>query len=143
MEVPTTNALNLQNIIEQLTAAHHYLLGSTSRNDRKAYQECKTSTQEHVYAYLETAHKRSESESIEGSRTRTRLARAIDLFNAAAVVYDFFFPSIFPNDAPTVGKFWGAIEVLVEVRHTHQDPMRRRTNDVELGFSGRHRSRGS
>ena len=38
----------------------------------------------------------------------------IDIFNAADQIFRFFLPWRVSNDAPTVGKFWAAVQNLIE-----------------------------
>ncbi|KAH6648167.1 hypothetical protein BKA67DRAFT_409341 [Truncatella angustata] len=115
--------LNVDNILKQLAEAHKYLGGSTSGRDRKIYEAGRLSTQEKLHAYLEAEGKVLDSSTEEDTSKRDDWTSCVDLYNAAEIIFRFFLPRRFDSSAPTVGKFWGAIEVLVEapLEATSQD----------------------
>lgn len=108
-------ALNYNKIIEQLTQAEDYLSTSTTWAQRKAYKACRDSTAQKVHAYLEKRGKDFDNVAEGDDERRNGWAAGVDLYNAAEIVFSFFLPKRLSGDAPTVRKFWGAIESIIEV----------------------------
>ncbi|KAI0117112.1 hypothetical protein F4814DRAFT_415281 [Daldinia grandis] len=106
--------LDLEALVTNLREAEDYLLKSTSIRDRNAYHNCNVSSQSSVHAYLRGKGLRIEKtdeESVERRGYKTK----IDFYNAADIVFSFFLPQSLSEDTPTIGKFWGAVESLVEI----------------------------
>ncbi|KAK6840013.1 hypothetical protein PG987_005879 [Apiospora arundinis] len=80
----------------------------------KSYRRCNTATQQTVHAYLENQGK--EIDNPENTTRKKLYSQRVDIYNAAELVCQFFLPGHVDEDAPTVGKFWGAIMSFVQVR---------------------------
>ncbi|KAI1142915.1 hypothetical protein F5Y05DRAFT_408368 [Hypoxylon sp. FL0543] len=103
-----------------LQEAEEYLLRSTSMRDRNAYQNCNLSSQRSVHAYLKGKSIRIEKMDNDNQEKRA-YENKVDLYNAADIVFSFFLPRSLGEDTPMVGKFWGAIETLVEIPNKGTD----------------------
>ncbi|KAI1408911.1 hypothetical protein F5Y13DRAFT_204091 [Hypoxylon sp. FL1857] len=112
LDVETLNA-NLQD-------AEDYLLRSMTMRDRNAYQNCNLSSQRSVHAYLKGKGLRIEKMD-DDSQEKRGYQNKVDLYNAADIVFSFFMPQSLGEDTPTVGKFWGAVESLVEIPNKNAD----------------------
>ena len=104
----------LQELLEEVK---EFLRHETSFSDRKAYKDCPKSSRSSIRELLDQrAEQLGESESKEqkNQEAQSDFEDQIDVFNAADIVFGFFFPPTF--DGPTVQKFWGAIKLIVTVR---------------------------
>ncbi|KAI2782312.1 hypothetical protein F4815DRAFT_30049 [Daldinia loculata] len=106
--------LDAEALITDLGEVENYLLKSTSMRDRNAYHNCNMSSQSSVHAYLRGKGLRIEKAD-EKSAEKRGYETKIDFYNAADIVFSFFLPQLLSEDAPTIGKFWGAVESLVEI----------------------------
>lgn len=111
----SSTEFNIDNIMEQLAEADKYLTKSTSWSQQKAYEAGSVSSHADVYAYLVAKERELDELSGKDSTKRDDWTAAVDLYNAAEIVFHLFLPWRFRGDAPTLGKFWGAIEDLVKV----------------------------
>lgn len=114
--VLTTGDANSQVQVEslriQLQEVEDYLKNSTSFSDRRAYQDSQVATRPSCFRYLREQGGLTE-EFKKQPRMKQDYEDRIDIVNAADIVYRFFLPLGF--DGPTVRKFWGAINLLVQV----------------------------
>ncbi|KAI0852613.1 hypothetical protein F5Y00DRAFT_176805 [Daldinia vernicosa] len=106
--------LDVEALITNLQEAEDYLLKSTSMRDRNAYHNCNLSSRSSVHAYLRGKGLRIEKKDEESVEKRG-YENKIDFYNAADIVFSFFLPQSLSEDTPTIGKFWGAVESLVEI----------------------------
>ncbi|KAF3055618.1 hypothetical protein GL218_06953 [Daldinia childiae] len=106
--------LDVEALVTNLQEAEDYLLKSTSLRDRNAYHNCNVSSQSSVHAYLRGKGLRIEKTD-ENSAEKRGYETKIDFYNAADIIFSFFLPQVLSEDAPTIGKFWGAVESLVEI----------------------------
>lgn len=106
--------LDVEAITGQLQEVEEFLLYSTTMAERRAYNNCNWSSRKLVHAYLEDRGQELEDGN-EKLKKKQDYEERVDLYNAADLVYRFFLPWRLDADAPTVGKFWGAISTLVEV----------------------------
>lgn len=111
---PDGAALDHEMITTQLQEAEEYLLSSTTIRDRNAYHNCNSSSRRFVYTYLKDKGQKIDN-SEEETQERREYENKVDLYNAADITFSFFLPQLSSKDTPTVGKFWGAIQNLVEV----------------------------
>lgn len=98
---------------EHLLEIEDFLLNQTNFTDRKAYRSCKPSSRNNVHEIL-SKRGSTLSQSVDPSaRDQADYEEAIDVFNTADIIFRFFFPA--STEVATVGKFWGAVKLLVEV----------------------------
>ncbi|KAI1498364.1 hypothetical protein F5X99DRAFT_412171 [Biscogniauxia marginata] len=109
-----SGTLDMGALVNQLTDVEEYLLGSTAASDRNAYKECSCSSRQLVHAYLE-GKEEAGTEIQEPGQKKDDCEDGVDIFNAADILYEFFLPPGLEESIPTVGKFWGSIQRLVEV----------------------------
>ncbi|KAI1880901.1 hypothetical protein JX265_001141 [Neoarthrinium moseri] len=100
-------------MMKQLKDMNEYLLRSTSNGERGAYKCCKTSSREQVHAYLVGQDHDVDANTDEDLEQKQDLDDKIDLYNAADLIFCFFFPTWFDSKAPTIGKFWSAVESMI------------------------------
>ncbi|KAI0843060.1 hypothetical protein F5Y06DRAFT_292046 [Hypoxylon sp. FL0890] len=112
--------LDVDALNTNLQEAEDYLLRSMTMRDRNAYQNCNISSQRSVHAYLKGKRRRIEQMD-EDSQERQGYENKVDLYNAADIVFSFFLPHSLGEDTPTIGKFWGAVESLVEIPNKNAD----------------------
>ncbi|OTA69317.1 hypothetical protein K449DRAFT_428757 [Hypoxylon sp. EC38] len=127
--------LDVDTLNTNLQEAEDYLLRSMSMRDRDAYQDCNISSQRSVHAYLKG--KKRGAERTEDIQEKRAYENKVDLYNAADIVFSFFLPQILGDDMPTVGKFWGAVESLVEIpkRDADDDSRSQRARQLQRGAS--------
>ncbi|KAI0097925.1 hypothetical protein GGR51DRAFT_577712 [Nemania sp. FL0031] len=108
---PDFDTIDEEILDDHLREVEDYLLFQTSFSDRRAYGACPEATRDEVYAYLESQGVEL-SNSNEGQRAWQRDYEVkLDIFNAANVVFEFFFP---PRvEVPTIPKFWGALKMIM------------------------------
>ncbi|KAK0652573.1 hypothetical protein B0T16DRAFT_103189 [Cercophora newfieldiana] len=88
-----------------------YILCQTTFGDRRAYTACPKSTRAKIYGQLEQRGvELSEATNVEREQQRD-YEMQLDIFNAADLVFNFFFPS--DVEIPTTGKFWGSLEDVI------------------------------
>lgn len=117
----TTNLLHVNRVPlgDHFMDVEDFLLHKTSFTDRRVYKIFSTSTRAIVHGLLEKHAAKLLVSPDETKRdidqAAQRLVEAkIDLFNVVDQLFRFFFP--LSADVATVGKFWGAIKRIVEVR---------------------------
>ncbi|RYO78437.1 hypothetical protein DL766_001500 [Monosporascus sp. MC13-8B] len=108
---PDFDTIDEEALDDHLREVEDYLLSRTSFSDRRAYDACPEATRDEICAHLEKEGiELSKRTDVQRGRQRDYEAR-LDIFNAADVVFKFFFP---PNvEVPTVRKFWGALRVII------------------------------
>jgi len=98
---------------DQMQEVSDFLLQNTSFSDRRAYRECPEASRRSVYSLIE----KQGAELAKATDVRSSQQRdyedQIDVFNAADLVFRFFFPP--QVEIPTVSRYWGAIQLLIEV----------------------------
>jgi hypothetical protein len=94
----------------QLQDMDDFLQNEVNRPDRRAYQACPQATRLECLAYLEQ-HPVPASGN---ARLRRGFEDRVDVYNAAEMILRFFLP--LDATGPTIGKFWGAVRRIVEVR---------------------------
>jgi len=98
---------------DQMQEVSDFLLQNTSFSDRRAYRECPEASRMSVYSLIE----KQGAELAKATDVRSSQQRdyedQIDVFNAADLVFRFFFPP--QVEVPTVTRYWGAIQLLIEV----------------------------
>ncbi|KXX79338.1 hypothetical protein MMYC01_204552 [Madurella mycetomatis] len=108
---PKFDNIDEEALDDHLREVEDYLLSRTTFSDRRAYTACPEATRDKVYAHLEqrgvelsrlTDVKREQQQDYETQ---------LDIFNAADVVFKFFFPP--DTEVPTTRKFWGALETII------------------------------
>lgn len=104
--------LQNETVRTQLQEIEDYLMNSTGFSDKRVYQDCPSATRLSCCAYLSEWNDAPEKFK-KRPRMRKNFEDRIDILNAAELVYRFFLPQDF--DGPTVKKFWGAINVLIQV----------------------------
>jgi hypothetical protein len=98
--------------IEYFQGIENHLLNKTIVGDGHAYSSCAKATRNGVHAALE-AERQKLSPGEATLEQRKEFEQRVRLFNAANVVFKFFFHS--DSRVPTVRKFWGAVQALVKV----------------------------
>ncbi|KAK4236126.1 hypothetical protein C8A03DRAFT_17193 [Achaetomium macrosporum] len=96
---------------DYLREVDDFLLSRTPFSDRRAYAACPEATRDTIYSCLEKRgielSKTADVEREEQWYYETHL----DIFNAADIVFKFFFP---PDvEVPTIRKFWGALDIII------------------------------
>jgi hypothetical protein len=90
----------------------NYLRQNTSFSDQRVYQDCRDSSRIDCFDYLE-----EQGAMVDNFKKRPLMRHQyetrIDILTAADIVYRFFLP--LDLEAPTVSKFWGAINLLIQV----------------------------
>ncbi|KAI1765348.1 hypothetical protein GGR53DRAFT_270001 [Hypoxylon sp. FL1150] len=126
-----------ETLVAHLQEIEDYVLSSTAMRDRNAYNTCKSSSQVSVHAYLKEKGLEVESAE-EESQEKQEYESRVDLYNAADIVFSFFLPQWIGKDTPTVRKFWGSIQSLVEVSsgdnatRPHRERLPRRRADAHI-----------
>jgi hypothetical protein len=116
--VPSPNSPEAQRspkeifVMEYFQDIENHLLNKTVVGDGHAYSRCAKATRGEVHAALEAERQKlSTGEATLGQRKE--FEQRVRIFNAANVVFKFFFHP--DSRAPTVRKFWGAVQALVKV----------------------------
>lgn len=111
--VPQPSGVDKSVLNEHLLEIEDFLLNQTNFTDRKAYRGCNTSTRKNVHGILQKRGSILSQSSDSSSRDQIDYEEDVEIFNTADIIFRFFFPA----DAvvATVGKFWGAVKLLVEV----------------------------
>ncbi|KAK6948222.1 hypothetical protein Daesc_009986 [Daldinia eschscholtzii] len=105
---------DIEALTKSLQEMEDYLLKSTSMRDRNAYRNCKLSSQGYIYAYLKSQGLRIENLEEKGWQ-KNDYEQKVDLYNAADIVFSFFLPQYLGIDKPTIGRFWGAVDSLIQI----------------------------
>ncbi|KAI1118051.1 hypothetical protein F5Y14DRAFT_400954 [Nemania sp. NC0429] len=104
----------------ELGLIDQFICKRTRKRDQRAYNECPESTPGEIRAEMERlAVKAKLSELHKGSRLRTDLRDRIDTFNAVNAIFTYFLPLSFTG--PSVGKFWGALKLLLDMPFPKED----------------------
>ncbi|KAI1465730.1 uncharacterized protein F4812DRAFT_110004 [Daldinia caldariorum] len=109
---------NVEQLTTSLREIEEYLITSTGMRDRSAYRNCEISSRRSVHAYLSQGSGIEKAEELDWQKNEYE--KRVDLYNAADIIFDFFLPQYVDESTPTIGKFWGAIDSLVQ--NTDQDP---------------------
>ncbi|KAI1774117.1 hypothetical protein F4818DRAFT_420890 [Hypoxylon cercidicola] len=112
-------------LITHLREIEDYLLTSTSMRDRNQYNNCNSSSQQAVHAYLKEKGLETEKAE-EESQDKQEYENKVDLYNAADIVFSFFLPQSLDENTPTVGQFWHSVRSLVEMSNGDDDVRPRR-----------------
>lgn len=113
--VSALDSSNVKTINEQFDKVDAYLQSETAFWDRWAYSDCKPASRLSVHEFLEVEGKKLVNQT-KNQPTRERQSdyeKRVSLFNSANTIFQFFFPP--DAEAPTVAKFWGAIQALFQV----------------------------
>ncbi|KAI2464473.1 hypothetical protein F4781DRAFT_70403 [Annulohypoxylon bovei var. microspora] len=145
LEMAETETDGEESEVETLTSylqeAEDYLLRSMLMRDRTAYHNCNVSSQNSVHDFLVGKGLKIETLN-ESSQEEREYDSAVDLYNAAGIVFSFFLPLSFDKDTPTAGKFWGAIQSLVEASSNmpdvNEDARAQRTRPSRRTTSAQH-----
>jgi hypothetical protein len=93
----------------QLQELEEFLSTETNRFDQQAYHNCPEATHLTALTYLE-----EQAAAVKkNSQLKREFEDRVDVLNAAEIVFRFFLP--LESGGPTVAKFWGAINRLVQV----------------------------
>ncbi|KAK7931229.1 Mg2+ transporter protein- CorA-like/Zinc transport protein ZntB [Apiospora marii] len=110
---PGSSSAGESAIQQSLGEVDGYLASSTKLQEKSAYKRCNHSTRQTVHAYLEG---QSQAIGSQGDDERSKdYSQRVDIYNAAELVFQFFLPVSVDQDVPTVGKYWGAVQKLVEM----------------------------
>lgn len=98
---------------EHLLEIEDFLLNQTNFTDRKAYRGCNPSSRRSVHGILQKRGSILSQSSDSSGRDQIDYEEDVEIFNTADIIFRFLFPA----DAvvATVGKFWGAVKLLIEV----------------------------
>ncbi|KAK3307749.1 uncharacterized protein B0T15DRAFT_522460 [Chaetomium strumarium] len=112
---------------DHLREVEDYLLCRTPFSDRRTYAACPEATRGAIYSDLEQGGIELSKLDDVPSKEQWRYETQLDIFNAADIVFKFFFP---PDvEMPTIRKFWGALDIIITngVRKTpsEREPPRR------------------
>lgn len=102
----------------QLAEADNFMTTLSPGITRKEYADCQGSTRQQVHDCLEK-EPAPDFDDDDDDDDRVAYENRIDVFNAADILFRFFLPPAI--EAPTVGKFWGAVLVLCKASHLHGD----------------------
>ncbi|KAK1758176.1 hypothetical protein QBC47DRAFT_410891 [Echria macrotheca] len=88
-----------------------YILSRTTFSDRRAYTACPEASRDKIYDELERKGIELSGITDVQREQQRNYERQLDIFNAVDVLFTFFFP---PDVVvPTTGKFWGALEAVI------------------------------
>jgi hypothetical protein len=108
---PRYDSLDEEALDDHFLEVEDYILSHTTFSDRRAYTACPESTREKIYAQLEQKGVELSGVTDVERDQQHEYETQLDIFNAADVVFKFFFP---PDVVvPTIGKFWGALEAII------------------------------
>ncbi|EFX03055.1 Mg2+ transporter [Grosmannia clavigera kw1407] len=113
---PDHNTIDEDALDDHLREAEEFILSATSFSDRHAYNACPNSTRDEISAHLQQVGaelaKITDQKSVRSQLSQQRFYEIqLDVFNAASMVFAYFFP---PGvNVPTVQKFWGAVQIIV------------------------------
>jgi hypothetical protein len=112
VRIPGENGIDQAALLDLLEETDGFLNSATTFSDRRDYRDCPTRSRFAAYGLLKeqgvelgTAGKRAYGQQ--------RYENRVDLFNAVDMIFRFFLPPTF--EGPTIGKFWGAMDRIVEV----------------------------
>lgn len=114
--ITTVTGERVDGLETQVREVHDFLSSKARPSDRNAYQACPEATRLETIEYLQ--QHRTWTEAGKDKRQKQRMSDRIDIYNACELIFRFFMPLEFSG--PTVGKFWGAVHRLVQVRPDHQ-----------------------
>lgn len=110
--VSSSAATDTELVVKQLQEIETYILCSTGTRDRTAYSHCRTSSRKAVHDFLAEHTMETDHRTV---GTKKQYEARVSLYNTADFVFRFFLPWTLDSQAPTVGKFWGALHSLVGV----------------------------
>ncbi|KAL1851985.1 hypothetical protein Daus18300_012408 [Diaporthe australafricana] len=110
--VPQLASVDESVLNEHLLEVEEFLLNQTNFTDRKAYRGCKPSSRVAVHKLLQNRGSDLSQTSNSSTRDQQDYEEEVDIFNTADIIFRFFFPA--HSEVATVGKFWGAIQLLVK-----------------------------
>lgn len=102
---------------EHLLEVEDFLLSHANFTDRKAYRSCPTSTRADVHRILENRGSVLSQSSDTSNEDQLDYEEYVDMFNTVDIIFRFFFPP--DSEVVTMGKFWGAVKVLIVVSIKH------------------------
>lgn len=111
--VPHPTGVDESVLNEHLLEIEDFLLNETNFTDRKFYRSCNKSSRSDVHGILEKRGSILSQSPDSSSRDQVDYEEDVDIFNTADVIFRFFFPA--DAKVATVGKFWGAVKLLIEV----------------------------
>lgn len=111
--VPQPAGVDTSILNEHLLEVEDFLLNQTNFTDRKAYRGCNPSSRRSVHGILQKRGSTLSQSSDSSGRDQIDYEEDVEIFNTADIIFRFLFPA----DAvvATVGKFWGAVKLLIEV----------------------------
>lgn len=111
--VPQPAGVDTSILNEHLLEVEDFLLNQTNFTDRKAYRGCNPSSRKIVYGILQKRGSILSQSSDSSDKVQIDYEEDVEIFNTADVIFRFFFPA--NTIVATVGKFWGAVKLLIEV----------------------------
>jgi hypothetical protein len=108
---PSTRSLELE---EDLKEIDTFLNQKTSLTDRLTYRRCPFQQRTELYKLLTKEGKDITAMNDSTQTQRELYENKVDILNAADLFFQFFLPASFQG--PTVGKYWGSLFQLLEVR---------------------------
>jgi len=119
-------------VLEFFVEVEDYLLKETIIGDRRAYNDCAKKKRDTVHGILKTERQELYRRKLTLQEQKD-FEKRVSLFNAADVIFKFFFP---PDTwVPTIRKFWGAVLGLVNVS-TKYGVLRSRSSSNEARWPG-------
>jgi hypothetical protein len=98
---------------DHLREVDDYLLSRTPFSDRRTYAACPEATRDAIYSDLEQRGIELSKLEEDQHEQQWLYETQLDIFNAADIVFKFFFP---PDvEVPTIRKFWGALDIIISV----------------------------
>lgn len=92
--------------------------GDTRFGESRVYRKAKGADRQYVFNLLRAVE--AKLKDTRSKAAKDRFADRVDIFNAADIVYRFFFPATY--EGPTTRKFWGAILKIIGVSHGMASP---------------------
>ncbi|KAG6354803.1 hypothetical protein INS49_003884 [Diaporthe citri] len=117
---------------EHLLEIEDFLLNQTNFTDRKAYRSCNPSSRNNVHGILEKRGSILSQSPDSSSRDQVDYEEVVDIFNTADIIFRFFFPA--DSKVATVGKFWGAVKLLVELDIVVPDDLKNAWLHLTMGL---------
>lgn len=111
--VPQPAGVDTSVLNEHILEVEDFLLNQTNFTDRKAYRGCNPSSRKSVHEILQKRGSILSQSSDSSGRDQIDYEEDVEIFNTTDIIFRFFFPA--DAAVATVGKFWGAVKLLVEV----------------------------
>ncbi|KAK5656101.1 hypothetical protein OQA88_5240 [Cercophora sp. LCS_1] len=108
---PKDDSLDEEVLDDHLLEVEDYILSRTPFSDRRAYNACPKATRDKIHAQLEQRGVELSGATDVQREQQQDYEMRLDIFNAADAVFKFFFPS--DVVVPTINKFWGALEAII------------------------------